>query len=109
MSSGELPDMGEIQRKKQNLEVLKEKVDAQVQVVKEAEEKRDEQRKVLTKASRDKKLIEKDREKTREKWKKLMIKEENKFLDEIASIQFSGKMQLANEALTNNQIKKKKK
>jgi flagellar protein FliJ len=97
MASGELPDMGEIQRKKQNLDVLKEKVEAQIQVVKDAEIKKEEQRVVLTKASMDKQVIEKDREKTREAWKKIMIKEENKFLDEIASIQFSGKMRKGEE------------
>lgn len=100
MASGELPDMGEIQRKKQNLEVLKEKVEAQEKAVKVAEDKKNKQREVLTKAIRDRQIIEKDREKTKEEWKKMMIKEENKFLDEIASIQFSGKMRKAEEEIS---------
>ena len=43
---------------------------------------------VIGPSVKNKKVIEKDREKTREEWKKMMDKEDAKFLDELASIRF---------------------
>ena len=41
---------------------------------------------------KEKKIIEKDKEKTRVKWKKMMDKLDSEFLDELASIKFASKM-----------------
>ncbi len=91
MMGDELPDMNVIQMRKLHLERLKQKVDEQVEVRKTAESERDLQRDVLTEAVKKKKVIEKDEEKTKKSWKKLMDKENGKFLDEIAVIGFDKK------------------
>jgi len=91
MTKGELPDMNKINMRKHHLEKLKEEVDNQVKKRQEAEEARDSQREVLTQATKEKRVIEKDREKTREAWRKLMDREESKFLDDIASVGFDRK------------------
>lgn len=90
MSSGKtLPDTGIIQIRKRHIEVLKEKVLAQHEKVVAAEKERDFQREKLIQAIKEKKVIEKDKEKTKKAWIKLMNKEEAKFLDDIAGIRFN--------------------
>lgn len=83
-----LPDTQIIMQRKAHLERLQEDIDKQVQKVKDAENKRDKQRLVLVDAVKDKKIMEKDKEKKRDMWKELMKKEEAKFMDEISSIGF---------------------
>jgi flagellar FliJ protein len=92
MSSGKrLPDTNIILIRKRHIEVLEDKIIAQKMVVLEAESARNLQREKLIKAVKEKKVIEKDREKTKTAWIKLMNKEEVKFLDDIAGIRFNSK------------------
>ena len=88
MSAGQEVNLQQIFMRKTHLEVLKEEVIQQVQVREEAQEHKEEKRQDLIAAIKDKKILEKDKEKKREEWKKLMQKEENKFLDDISSIGF---------------------
>jgi flagellar biosynthesis chaperone FliJ len=90
ISSDKTTDMDDIKRRKAHLE-LKEQVDAQIEVRKKAEKDRDTQRQVLTEAIKKKKVIEKDQEKTKGAWKKIMNKEDGKFLDEMAVLGFDRK------------------
>ena len=83
-----LSDLGDIQRRKQHLETLKVKIEEQIKVREEAEKKVEEQREVLIKAVKDRKIMDKDREKKREAWRKFMDKEESKFMDDIATVGF---------------------
>ncbi len=89
MQDKELPNLTEITIRKHNLEKLGKEYQAQIKVREKAEEERDLQREKLTQAIKERKIIEKDREKTREAWKKIMGKEDAKFLDDIAGIGFS--------------------
>jgi flagellar protein FliJ len=91
MTGDNFPGMNIIQLRKHQLDTLKEEVQKQKEVREEAEKARDEQREKLNQALKERKIIEKDREKTREKWKKIMEKEDIKFLDDIASINYSKK------------------
>ena len=86
-----MTNLNEITLRKHHLDVLKEKIIEQKEAVKQAEEKKEEQRLALIKATMDKKIIEKDKEKKKLAWKKLMEKEDNKFLDDISSIGFEMK------------------
>jgi flagellar export protein FliJ len=88
MMKDALPDMNTIKMRKYHLEALKKKVIDQVAVRKTAEDEEDEARKKLVQAMLDKKIIEKDKEKTHKKWQRLMNKENSKFLDEIAVTRF---------------------
>jgi len=89
--TGDLPDMQAIQLRNAHIDALKDKITDQIKVREEAEKERDDQRVVLVEAQRDKKIMEKDREKTRDGWKKMMDKEEGKFLDDIGTIGFERK------------------
>ena len=91
LMSGVMTNLNEITLRKHHLDVLKEKIIEQKEAVKQAEEKKEEQRLALIKATMDKKIIEKDKEKKKLAWKKLMEKEDNKFLDDISSIGFEMK------------------
>jgi flagellar export protein FliJ len=91
ISSDEITDMDDIKRRKAHLERLKEQVNAQIEFRKKAEKDRDTQRQVLTEAIKKKKVIEKDQEKTKKAWKKIMDKEDGKFLDEMAVLGFDRK------------------
>ena len=93
MSSYELPDMNIIKIRKLHLERMDEQVKQQIEVRKNAEKERDLAREALHKAIKERKIIEKDKEKTREKWRKIMDKEDNKFMDDIAGIRFNKKTQ----------------
>lgn len=72
--------------RKSHLDIVKEQVAEQVKKREQAEDAKEEQREVLSKAMKDRKVIEKDKEKKKTAWKKLMDKEEGKFLDEISTI-----------------------
>ncbi|MGE4169489.1 MAG: flagellar FliJ family protein [Candidatus Margulisiibacteriota bacterium] len=89
---------GEVIQRKTNLESLNEKLAEQIQKREEAEKKVDEAREELIKAVKDKKIIEKDKEHKRVAWQKLMIKEDNKFMDDISTVGFDRKRRKA-EAL----------
>eukprot|EP01047_Picozoa_sp_COSAG01_P000386 COSAG01_NODE_7_length_54400_cov_1218.054935_10_plen_163_part_00 len=95
MNSDRFPGVHFIQQRKAYIEFIKEKIIEQTKVREEAEKKRDEQREALIKAVKEEKVIEKDKENTREAWRKLMLKEEGKFLDEIAVIGFENKKRRA--------------
>jgi len=81
-----IPDVQDILVRKIHLERLVEKIKEQTEKRKEAEKKVEEQRIKLIEAMRDKKIIEKDKEKKGKVWKKFMDKEDSKFLDDIATI-----------------------
>ncbi|MEK9727733.1 MAG: flagellar FliJ family protein, partial [Candidatus Margulisiibacteriota bacterium] len=85
--------------RKAHLEQLKHEIVEQVDVREKAEEEKDQQREALVQAMKDKKILEEDKEKKRDMWKKIMKKEEMKFLDEIASIGFANRTRLENEEL----------
>ncbi len=89
LSEGKTIDFQQVMMRKAHLEQLKEKIVDQVTIREGAEEEKDIQREALVKAMKDKKILEEDKEKKRELWKKIMKKEDMKFLDEIASIAFS--------------------
>lgn len=88
MAKGQLPDMNVIQLRKIHLETVREQVKQQIKKRETAEKNRDLQREKLSQAIKEKKIIEKDKEKTKDAWKKIMGKEEAKFLDDISSIGF---------------------
>ncbi len=92
MTGTNFPGMNMIQLRKHQLDTLKEEVQKQIEVRENAEKARDAQREKLNQALKERKIIEKDREKTREKWKRIMEKEDMKFLDDIAGIGYSKKM-----------------
>jgi len=97
MSGGEITSMQKIELRKAQIEMLKSKIDEQAQKVQEAEAKVEEEREKLTQCVKDRRILEKDKEKKRELWKKLMEKEFNKFLDEIAGIGYVRKTRQAHE------------
>ena len=68
---------------------LEEKVDTQKEEVKKAEDYKESQKEKLVEAMKEKKIIDKDHDKTKEKWKKMMDKEDAKFLDELGEISFT--------------------
>lgn len=86
MGRGHTLNFDQIQMRRGHLDTLKEKVVEQEKATEEAEDHKLEKHKDLVKAVKDRKILDKDKEKKKDLWKKLMIKEENKFLDEIASI-----------------------
>ncbi len=86
LMTGRVQDVNGIMMRKFHLERLKEQIVEQEQVVIEAEKAAEEQRQKLVVAMRDKKLMEKDKEKKKLAWRKFMDKEDGKFLDDIATI-----------------------
>ena len=91
MNSDKFPGIHFIQARKAYLEIMKTKIIDQQKVVQQAKQAHDKQRDALIKAVKEEKIIEKDKEKTREAWVALMKKEDTKFLDEIAVIGFESK------------------
>jgi len=92
MMKDALPDMNTIQMRKYHLEALKKKVLDQESVRKTAEDEKESARLQLVQAMLDKRIIEKDKEKTHKKWQRLMNKENRKFLDEIAVTRFGSEL-----------------
>ncbi|MDD5455840.1 MAG: hypothetical protein PHV30_02270 [Candidatus Margulisbacteria bacterium] len=89
MYSGKKPiDLSEVFLRKHQLDVLKIRHDEQVIATQQAEDKKKEEEKKLLKAMRDKKILEKDKDKKRKLWKKIMEKEDVKFLDDISTSRF---------------------
>lgn len=99
ISEGQTIDFQQVMMRKAHLEQLKHEIVEQVDVREKAEEEKDQQREALVQAMKDKKILEEDKEKKRDMWKKIMKKEEMKFLDEIASIGFANRTRLENEEL----------
>lgn len=88
MSAGKELDFQQIEMRRGHLDILKEKVISQTKVREEAEEKKETQRKELVKSVKNRKIMETDKDKKRVLWKKVMDKEEGKFLDELGTIGF---------------------
>ena len=92
LSSKELPKLSIIQMHQAHVKTMQEKVKAQQEEVIKSEENRDKQREELIQKTKEKRIIEIDRDKTRVAWKKMMDKLDSQFLDELASIKFASKM-----------------
>ena len=87
-TQGQLTDIRQVMARKAHLEVVAEQVIEQEKQRKDAEEKKEDERKKVEKAVKDRRIIEINKEKKRIEWRKLMNKEESKFMDEISSIAF---------------------
>jgi flagellar FliJ protein len=98
MESQQVPDMNIIKLRKHHIQILKKKVLEQRKIKLKARDERDLKREKLNQAIKEKKINEKDKEKTKEKWRRLMEKEEVKFLDDIAGIQYTKKMNIEEES-----------
>lgn len=105
LSSEDVPSLDIIQMNQVHMKNLQEKVNTQKEQVKKAEKHKEEQKEKLVEATKEKKIIDKDREKTREKWKKMMDKLDAQFLDELGTIKFARKKI---EDAADNQSKDKK-
>jgi len=86
-----LPDVQTIMMRKAHLEKVRETLATQQEAVKAAETKKEENRQLMVLAMVEKKIIEKDKSKTRLAWRKMMNKEDGKFLDEIAVIGYESR------------------
>ncbi len=82
---GPISDFQKVLRRKAHLDVLKDDLDQQVERVIEASKVLEEQRARLVEAVKDKKIMEKHRERKHDEYKKIMQGLETKFLDEIAT------------------------
>lgn len=100
-------DFVQVTMRKAHLEQLKVELLNQINRRKEAEEKKETQRQVFIQASKEKKILEEDKQKKYEAWKVLMLKEEMKFLDEISTIGFVRKTMLEKEEMGLKQRKEK--
>jgi flagellar FliJ protein len=85
---GAISDFAKVLRRKAHLEVLKDDLDKQIEKVIEASKLLEEQRAYLIEAMKDKKVMEKHKEKKLDEYKKIMQALETKFLDEIATARF---------------------
>lgn len=85
---GPISDFAKVLRRKAHLEVLKDDLDEQVERVIEASKLLEEQRARLIASMKDKKIMEKHRERKLDEYKKIMQELELKFMDEIATERF---------------------
>jgi len=85
---GPITNFEKVLRRKAHLEVLKDDLDNQVEKVIEASSALEEQRAHLVASMKDKKIMEKHKEKKLDEYKKIMQDLEVKFLDEIATERF---------------------
>lgn len=85
---GPISDFSRVMRRRAHLDVLKDDLDQQVEKVIEASKKLEEQRVHLVEAMKDKKIMEKHKEKKLDEYKKIMNDLETKFMDEIATQRF---------------------
>ncbi|KPJ69782.1 hypothetical protein AMJ44_02415 [candidate division WOR-1 bacterium DG_54_3] len=85
---GPISDFTKVLRRKAHLEVLKDDLDEQVEKVIEASNLLEEQRARLVASMKDKKIMEKHKEKKLDEYKKIMQELEIKFMDEIATERF---------------------
>lgn len=87
----------EVLMRKSHLEILKDKVIEQEKSREVAEEKKEQERDTLVKAAMNRQIMEKDKDNKKDSWRKLMDKEDSKFLDEIATIRHDPKKRDAEE------------
>lgn len=85
---GPISDFAKVMRRRSHLDVLKDDLDKQVERVIEASKLLEEQRARLVSAMKDKKIMEKHKERKLDEYKKLMQELELKFMDEIATERF---------------------
>ncbi|MFA6548830.1 MAG: flagellar export protein FliJ [Candidatus Margulisiibacteriota bacterium] len=85
---GPISDFSKVLNRKAHLEVLKDDLEKQIDKVIETSRILEEQRAKLVVAMKDKKIMEKHRERKMEEYNKLMLQLETKFLDEIATERF---------------------
>ncbi|MBN2058472.1 MAG: flagellar FliJ family protein [Candidatus Saganbacteria bacterium] len=85
---GPISDFSRVLQRKAHLEVLKDDLDKQVEKVIEASKQLEEQRAKLISSMKDKKIMEKHKEKKLKEYDKMMLDLETKFLDEIATERF---------------------
>ncbi|MFC1517664.1 flagellar export protein FliJ [Candidatus Margulisiibacteriota bacterium] len=89
--SGKISDFSRILQGHFHLGKVKKDVEKQEKSRLEAEQKKEEQREKLIKSIMDRKIMDKDKEKKVDSWRKLMNKEETKFLDDISTSRYSSK------------------
>jgi len=82
---GKISDFANIMHRHEFLKKYKVDVNEQEEKTQEAEQKKEEQRERVVQSVKDVEILEKDKDHKRELWKKLMNKEETKFLDDIAN------------------------
>ncbi|MFH1077634.1 MAG: flagellar FliJ family protein [Pseudomonadota bacterium] len=85
---GPISDFEKVLRRRSHLDVLKDDLDKQVEKVIEASKLLEEQRARLVESMKDKKIMEKHKEKKFDEYNKIMQDMEVKFLDEIATERF---------------------
>ena len=85
---GPISDFAKVMRRRSHLDVLKDDLDKQVERVIEASKILEEQRAHLIESMKDKKIMEKHKERKLDEYKKLMQELELKFMDEIATERF---------------------
>jgi flagellar FliJ protein len=85
---GPISDFAKVMRRRAHLDVLKDDLDEQVERVIEASKLLEEQRARLVESMKDRKIMEKHKEKKLEEYNKLMQSLELKFMDEIATQRF---------------------
>lgn len=83
----------EVLMRKSHLDIVKTQVEAQEKEKHQALEAQEQERQNLVRAMQDKQIIEKDKSNKKTAWTKLMEKEQNKFIDDIATIAFTRKAQ----------------
>jgi flagellar FliJ protein len=85
---GPISDFAKVMRRRSHLDVLKDDLDKQVEKVIEASKLLEEQRAHLISSMKDKKIMEKHKERKLDEYKKLLQELELKFMDEIATERF---------------------
>jgi flagellar FliJ protein len=85
---GPISNFEKVMRRRAHLDVLKSDLDEQIEKVIETSKLLEEQRARLVEAVKDKKIMEKHKEKKLEEYNKLMQGLELKFMDEIATQRF---------------------
>lgn len=93
-------DVQEVILRQHHLTILEAQLKEQEERVEAARQAMETAREALVASMIDRKIIDKDKEKTRESWRKLMDKSEGQFLDDIAIIGFDAKKrrQLSDQA-----------
>ncbi|MFA5104970.1 MAG: hypothetical protein WC527_07345 [Candidatus Margulisiibacteriota bacterium] len=89
VSKGSIADFGNVLFRRQHLIVLKEALDSQIEKVIESSQKLEKQREKLLDSMKERKIIEKDKDNKKEQYNEIMKQYEIKFLDEVATLQFS--------------------
>lgn len=85
---GPISDFAKVMRRRAHLDVLKDDLDEQVEKVIEASKLLEVQRAQLVEAMKDKKIMEKHKERKLDEYNKIMQDLELKFMDEIATQRF---------------------